>query len=89
MKVQTTRLFDQDYAGLPEKFRDESQERVDKQLALLLTNPRHPSLRLKRVLGAADIWDVRVTRGYRMTLQLAGDTYILRRVGHHDVLRQP
>ncbi len=85
MKVQTTRPFDQDYAGLPEEFK----ERVNKQLALLLTNPRHPSLRLKRIRGTADIWEVRVTRGYRMTLQLAGDTFILRRVGPHDVLRQP
>ena len=85
MKVQTTRLFDQDYAGLAEEFK----ERVDNQLALLLTNPRHPSLRLKRIRRTADIWEVRVTRGYRMTLQLAGDTFIFRRVGPHDVLRQP
>ena len=85
MKVQTTRPFDQDYVGLPE----ELKERVDKQLALLLTNPRHPSLRLKRIRGTADIWELRVTRGYRMTLQVAGDTYILRRVGPHDVLPQP
>ena len=84
MKVQTTRPFDQDYVGLPE----ELKERVDKQLALLLTNPRHPSLRLKRIRGTADIWELRVTRAYRLTLQVAGDTYILRRVGPHDVLRQ-
>jgi mRNA-degrading endonuclease RelE of RelBE toxin-antitoxin system len=85
MKVQTTRPFDRDYAGLPEEFK----ERVDKQLALLMTNPRHPSLQLKRIRGTADIWEVRVTAAYRLTLQVAGDTYILRRVGPHDVLRQP
>ena len=89
MKVQTTRPFDRDYVGLPGQFRDELRERVDKQLALLLSNPQHPSLRLKRIRGTADIWEVRVTRGYHMTLQVAGDTFILRRVGPHDVLRQP
>ena len=85
MKLQTTRPFDRDYAELPE----EVKERVDKQLALLLLNPRHPSLRLKRIRGTADIWEVRVSRGYRLTLQLAGDTYLLRRMGPHDVIEQP
>ena len=77
MKFQTTRPFDRDYAGLPE----EIKERVVCRLALLLLNPRHPSLRLKRIRGTSDIWEVRVSRSYRLTLQLAGDTYLLRRVG--------
>ncbi len=85
MKLQTTRPFDRDYAGLPE----ETKERVEKQLALLLLNPSHPSLRLKRIKGTADIWEVRVSRNYRLTLQLAGDTYLLRRVGPHDVFDRP
>jgi mRNA-degrading endonuclease RelE of RelBE toxin-antitoxin system len=85
MNIQTTRPFDRDYARLPEDIKD----RADKQLALLLTNPHHPSLRLKRVRGTDDIWEARITRGYRMTLTIAGDTFILRRIGVHDVLRQP
>jgi hypothetical protein len=28
-------------------------------------------------------------QGYRMTLTIAGDTFILRRIGAHDVLRHP
>ncbi len=85
MKLQTTRLFDRDYAGLSEDLK----ERVEKQLALLLLNPRHPSLRLKRIRGTADIWEVRVSRSHRLTLQLAGDTYLLRRVGAHEVFERP
>jgi len=85
MKIQTTHPFDRDYARLPE----EVKGRVDKQLTLLLTNPRHPSLRLKKIQGAEDVWEMRVTRGYRMTLQMAGDTFILRRVGAHSVLKKP
>jgi mRNA-degrading endonuclease RelE of RelBE toxin-antitoxin system len=84
MKVQTTGPFDRDYARLPEAIKD----RVDKQLDLLLSNPRHPSLRLKKIRGTEDIWEVRVTRAYRLTLQIAGDTFILRRIGPHDVLRK-
>ena len=85
MKVQTTRPFDRDYARLPKEIKD----RVDKQLALLLTNPRHPSLRLKKIRGAEDIWEVRVSKAYRMTLHIVGDTLILRRIGPHDVVREP
>ena len=85
MKLQTTRLFDRDYAGLSEDLK----ERVEKQLALLLLNPRHPSLRLKRIRGTADIWEARVSRSCRLTLQLAGDTYLLRRVGPHNAIEQP
>ncbi|GFP30357.1 hypothetical protein HKBW3S44_00003 [Candidatus Hakubella thermalkaliphila] len=44
MKIQTTQPFDQDYETLPE----EIKERADKQFTLLLENPRHPLLRLKR-----------------------------------------
>jgi len=41
MKIQTTKPFDEDYNALPESIKD----RADKQLALLLENPHHPSLR--------------------------------------------
>ncbi len=85
MKLQTTRTFDRDYARLPEAIKD----RVDKQLALLFSNPRHPSLGLKRIVGTESLWEVRITRGYRMTLQVVDDTFILRRLGPHDVLRRP
>ncbi len=85
MNIQTTRPFDRDYARLP----NETKDRVDKQLVLLLANPRHPSLRLKRIRGTEDIWEARVTSGYRITLQIVGETLILRRVGAHDVLKEP
>lgn len=85
MKFETTRPFERDYARLPAELKD----RADKQLTLLLANPLHPSLRLKRLQGSGDFWEVRVSRSYRVTLEIAQDTYILRRVGTHDVLRQP
>ncbi len=85
MRVQTTPAFDRDYARLPGEIKDA----VDKQLALLLSNPRHPSLRLKKIRGTEDIWEVRVTRSHRISLTMAGDTFILRRLGPHDVLREP
>jgi hypothetical protein len=43
----------------------------------------------KRDLEGRDIWEARVTGGYRFTFVIEGDTYILRRVGAHDIERQP
>lgn len=85
MNLQTSRPFEHDYRRLP----DEVKAQVDKQLVLLLSNPRHPSLRLKPIQGTADIWEIRVNLAYRITLEIAGESYVLRRVGTHDVLRRP
>jgi mRNA-degrading endonuclease RelE of RelBE toxin-antitoxin system len=85
MKIQTTRFFDGDYNALPQSI----QNRTDKQLSLLLNNPRHPSLRLKKIKGHPSIWEGRVTKSYRFTFQIVGETYLLRRIGTHPILKSP
>lgn len=83
MKLRPTERFAKEYDGLPERL----QHRVDKALALLLQNPRHPSLRVKKMEGYEDRWEGRVTHHYRFTFAVEGDTYVLLRVGTHDLLR--
>ena len=83
VKIRRTNSFLKDYRKLPEEIR----ARVDKQLTLLLENPRHSSLRLKKLKGA-DIFEIPITRGYRMTLSYAEQVLELRRVGKHDLLRK-
>ncbi|NWG03962.1 MAG: hypothetical protein HXY44_14010 [Syntrophaceae bacterium] len=85
MKIQTTRPFDEDYYSLPEVIK----ERTEKQLTLLLENPGHPSLQLKKIKGHPNIWEGRVTKSYRFTFQISGEIYLLRRVGTHDILKTP
>ena len=85
MKTETTRPFDKDYTDLPEKIKDQT----DKQLTLLLSNPRYPSLHLKKMEGYIGIWEGRISKAYRFTFQIERDTYILRRIGTHDILRNP
>jgi mRNA-degrading endonuclease RelE of RelBE toxin-antitoxin system len=85
MKIQTTKPFDEDYNGLPESIKD----RADKQFILLLENPHHPSLRLKKIKGHPNIWEGRVTKRYRFTFQISGDIYLLRRIGTHGILKTP
>jgi mRNA-degrading endonuclease RelE of RelBE toxin-antitoxin system len=60
------------------------QRKVDKALRLLAADPRHPSLRLKKIEGADRIWEARVDRSHRLTLEIAEGCCLLRNVGKHD-----
>lgn len=83
MKLQPTERFAGEYDRLPQ----EVQRRVDKALALLLENPRHPSLQIKKIKGLENRWEGRATLHYRFTFSLEGETYLLLRVGTHDLLK--
>jgi len=72
-----------DYKRLPSGI----SSRVDKQLSLLLQNPRHPSLRLKKLKGT-DRFEIRISKSYRLTLSYQDQTLELRRVGTHDLLKK-
>ncbi|MCG2722743.1 MAG: type II toxin-antitoxin system RelE/ParE family toxin [Thermodesulfovibrionales bacterium] len=85
MKVSFTKPFKRDYKKLPGNI----QELIDKQITYLLENPKHPSLQIKKMEGHPFIWEARITKGYRMTLQIDGDTCLLRRVGTHSILKTP
>lgn len=66
------------------------RSQVDKALRIVTTNPNHPSLRLHRVQGTNDIWEISPTMSIRITLRFMGDSLEFRNVGpHDDVLRPP
>jgi hypothetical protein len=82
---RTTADFWKDYRALPAATR----ERADKQFALLIANPRHPSLQFKKLTerGGQEIWSARVTRKYRKYRALAAKDeadYVWFWIGEHD-----
>jgi len=84
--IDRTNSFLKDYRGLPKDI----QERVEKAIALLVDNPRHPSLRARKIRGAEVIWEASVTMSYRITFKpLKGGILQLRRVGTYDILKTP
>ncbi len=85
MKLFFTYSFIRDYQGLPEHL----QKTVDQKLKLFLENQRHPSLNIKKMQDPRNIWEGRITKGYRFTFQMEDDTCLLRRIGTHDILRTP
>ena len=75
--------FRKDYRALSKEIRDI----FETKLLLFLDNPRHPSLRVQRLVGTADRWEGSVTMNYRFTFQLAEGKVLFRRIGAHDILR--
>ncbi len=85
MKMRRSKHFKKSY----QKLSPVVQKQVE-ALMLLATNVRHPSLRVKKIRGTDNIYELRVTRNYRISFEIEEDGYFLRRVGKHDeLLRRP
>jgi mRNA interferase RelE/StbE len=63
VKVRRSSHFEREYGKAPK----EIQTAFDKQIELLLQNPRHPSLRAKKYDESRNVWQARVTRDWRST----------------------
>ncbi len=85
MKLFFTHSFIRDYQALPNRL----QQTVDKKLQLFQENPRQPSLRIKKMQDPRNIWEGRISRGYRFTFQIEEEDCLLRRLGTHDILKTP
>lgn len=85
MRLEATQTFAHLYRKLPKDI----QERAKKALDILQTSPTHPSLGHRKMAGQSDIYEVRVTQNYRITYQRIGDTAYLRKIGTHNLLRNP
>ncbi len=79
MKWQHSDRSKRDYADLEQKI----QKAFDKQARLLADNLLHPSLRAKKYDEARDIWQARVTKGWRFYFRIDDDTYIITRIIPH------
>lgn len=85
MHLEATSTFLRLYKKLPEDIKT----RAKKCLELLEANPSHPSLGHKKMAGQKDIFEIRVSLNYRITYQKIGEIGVLRKIGTHDLLRQP
>jgi mRNA interferase RelE/StbE len=75
MRAVPTRRFERSYADAPWAI----QKAIDKQLRLLVGNLRHPSLNAKKYpeSGDVDLWQARITKGWRFYFKIEGDAYLL------------
>ena len=85
MHIEATQIFQKLYRKLPEEMKTNTK----KALELLQANPSHPSLCHKKMAGQEDIYEIRISKNYRLTYKRVSDTAYLRKIGTHDLLRDP
>jgi len=73
VRIRLTERSRRQYAAAP----FEVQRAFDSKLKLLTDNLRHPSLRAKKYDEASDIWQARITRGWRCYFRIEADTYVM------------
>ena len=84
MRFHRTNQFKALWKRLPARI----QRRAERCLVLFAQNPSHPSLRVHR-MAEEDIWEMSVTMNYRITFRWEADLVILRKIGTHNILRNP
>jgi len=77
MKSSTTPDFWASYVALS----PEVKSRAKLAYRLWRRNPRHPSLRFKKV---GHVWSIRIGEGYRALALLQGDVFYWFWIGTHD-----
>jgi len=80
MNIYYTELFSEKVRVLPV----EVKKALKTKLELMVENPRHPSLRTKKIQGQEGIFEASVSMGIRMTWQYTDDGILLRNIGEHD-----
>ena len=62
----------------------DAKKALKKKLYLLADNPKHPSLRTKKIKGSGDIFEASINMDIRMTWEFYEDGILLRNIGKYD-----
>jgi mRNA-degrading endonuclease YafQ of YafQ-DinJ toxin-antitoxin module len=85
LRIEFSNKFIQAYKKLDR----ETRLQVDKTIQAMSLNPKHPSLRSKRVQGTKDIWEASANMSIRLTFRFSEDIIQLRNVGTHEQVFRP
>lgn len=72
MNSRTTKNFRKAFAELPKQVQQQTREAYFQ----FKQNPKHPSLRFKKIHSNLPIYSARISKNYRAIGQLDGDTII-------------
>ena len=87
MKIARTESFKKDFLDLP----GDAKKAAAKQIAQLLIDHNHPSLRLEGIRGKKGLFSVRVNDRFRMSLEFddSGGILLRRVLDHDDLYKMP
>ena len=85
MHVEATDTFIHLYKKLPVDLKNRAKRAIE----FFKSDPSHPSLGHKKMRGYEDIYEIRVSENYRITYQKVSNIAYLRKIGTHDLLKNP
>ena len=80
MNIYFSNLFLENVNHLP----IEAKKALRKKLDLLVDNPKHPSLRTKKIKGTKDIFEASINMDIMITWEFYEDDILLRNIGRLD-----
>lgn len=83
MEILPSSFFTVRYKKILKKYPNLS-EKVDKQLELFITNPKHPSLRLHKISGKQKYWSISLTGDLRILFSYIKKGILLINIGTHE-----
>lgn len=86
MIIEWSESFKRDFKSLPTQIQGLFEDKLD---LLVNSNFKHPSSRVKKMQGTKNIWEGSVTMNYRFTFHKNQTSLFLRRIGTHNILRNP
>lgn len=95
MKFKPTKHFWSGYARLPTAVKQRAQQAFQLFQQGPQRPPFHPSLRIRKMQGYRDVWEGHITMQYVFTFHIEQDpdtgepVYIFRKVGTHNIYRNP
>jgi mRNA interferase RelE/StbE len=84
-QVIRTDRFKRLYRKLP----DDVKKKFARQMHLLLTDPRNPSVRAQKMVNREDVWEARIGHAHQFTFTSDDRSITLRAIGTHEIYRHP
>lgn len=82
--------YSENFKNAIQNLSSEIKKQLKKKLEIMISNPRHPSLRSKKIQGTENIFESSVNMDIRMTWEYTSDGILLRNIGKHDqTLKNP
>ena len=89
MRIDYTDRFKRKYKKLPQNIKDDFREQLQRFIANNVP-PYHPSLRIKKIQGTENVFELTVNMAIRMTFEFIEEGILIRNIGFHDItLKKP
>ena len=83
--IEATNTFIKHY----NKFDPLLKSQVKETLTLFQNDPSHPSLGNKKIAGQKNVYEIRISRNFRITYSKYDNTIILRKIDKHEIISNP